>query len=188
MIAAREQADRNPGWNEDQKLLQVDSFAAKHLAKITRTFDNTRNRLVQSITYIEAELTTPIEAQAAGGVAAEVRAHIKGLTTAERMTVIQRAIEEGDHIVSTAVLGAPAMLTGIDANMQKTLTRFYHERQQPEKAKRLKVMQAAKAMIENDASKVFNEMEKAVGGSSSKAKKVREAQAKAEKALAFKDA
>ncbi len=72
VIAAREQADRNPGWNEDQKLLQVDSFAAKHLAKITRTFDNTRNRLVQSITYIEGELTTPIEAQAAGGVAAEV--------------------------------------------------------------------------------------------------------------------
>lgn len=185
---ARAVADRNPGWTEEQKLVQVDNFARKHLDKITRTFDSVRTNLEKGIAHLEGELSQPVESKAAGSIAAEVRAHFKALPTGERMKLIQQAIDDGDHIVATAVLGAPAMLSGIDANMQKTLTRFYHERHNPATAKRLKVMTAAKVLIEERAGLVFKEMERAVGGTSSKANKVREAQTAAEKALTFKDA
>ncbi len=185
---ARAHADKNPGWTDEQKLLQVDTFAGKHLAKIAQRFDTVRSELDRGINYLEGELSTALTEQAAATFGKEIREHVKGLTTPQRQKFIQDAIDAGDEQVVAGVLGAPAFLSGMDAVMQKTLTRFWNERQQPDKAKRLKVMQAAKAMIERDAGKVFAAMEKAVGGQSDKANKVREAQTAAEKALAFKDA
>jgi hypothetical protein len=103
------------------------------------------------------------------------------------MKLIQQAIDDGDHTVATAVLGAPAILSGIDANMQKTLTRMYHERHNPAMAKRLKVMTAAKVLIEERAGLVFKELEKAVGAPPHKAKALREAKTAAEKAFVMQD-
>lgn len=56
------------------------------------------------------------------------------------------------------------------------------------KAKRLKAMIGARELIERNAPTVFSAMERAVGGNSSQAKKIREANAAAEKLFASKDA
>lgn len=185
---ARAVADKNPGWTEEQKLLQVDNFARKHLDKITRTFDTTRANLEKGIAHLEQELSQPVTTRAAHPVASEIRTYVRGLGTAKLHSFIQSAIDNGDHDTVTAVLGAPAYLSGLTPEFQQTYLRFYHERNNPAAAKRLKAMQGAKALIEERAGLVFKAMEAAVGGTSTKANKVREAQTAAEKALSFKDA
>ncbi len=85
-------------------------------------------------------------------------------------------------------LGAPPFLSGLDANMQATLTRFWHAKQQPEKAARLKVMQGVRDMIEKRAGLVFREMEKAVGMRPDRVRELRNAKTEAEKAFLLKDA
>lgn len=185
---AREKAKTNPTWNEAAQILATDDLAQKVFARVAKVMDSTRVNLEKGIAHLEGELSKPVESKAAGSIAAEVRAHIKGLSTSERMTVIQRAINEGDHIVASSVLGAPAMLSGIDAKMQEILTRLYHERHNLATAKRLKVMQGAKALIEERGGLVFKELEKAVGVPPHKAKALREAKTAAEKAFVLKDA
>ncbi|MGX0876319.1 hypothetical protein ACSSV4_000996 [Roseovarius sp. MBR-154] len=185
--AAREQAKTNPTWNEATQVIMTDDLAQKMFARIAKGFDSVRTNLEKGIAHLEGELTQPVESKAAGTIAAEVRAHVKGLPTGERMKLIQQAIDDGDHIVATAVLGAPAILSGIDANMQKTLTPFYHERHNPATAKRLKVMTAAKVLIEERSGLVFKELEKAVGAPPHKAKALREAKTAAQKAFVMQD-
>lgn len=179
---------QNPGWTDEQKLLQVDTFAKKHFERMTRAFDSVLVSLNKGIAHLEGELSQPVTTKAAGSIAGEVRAHVKALPTEQRMSVIQKAIVESDHEVATAVLGAPAMLSGIEGGMQKVLLRQYHEKNNPAATKRLKAMQGAKELVEQRAGLIFKEVERAVGGTSAAANKVRKAQDAAEKALAFKEA
>ena len=78
-------------------------------------------------------------------------------------------------------------LSGLTPEFQKIYLRLYHEKNSPEKAKRLKVMQGAKTLIEERAGLVFKELEKAVGAPPHKAKALREAKTAAEKAFVLKD-
>lgn len=155
---------------------------------ITKGFDNARNHLVKGIRYLEGELNVPLTEAAAGAFGKEIRDHMKGLNTADRQAFIQRHIDAGDERVVSAILGAPPFLSGLDANMQATLTRFWHTKQQPEKAARLKVMQGARDMIEKRAGLVFREMEKAVGMRPDRVRALRNAKTEAEKAFLLKDA
>lgn len=183
----REKVEKNAAWTESHRLIQLDDFASKHRDRVTRTFDTTRTNLVRGIAALEADLSQPVAARAAASISAEVRAHFKALPTGKRMEAIRKAIDDGDHDVATAVLGAPAMLSGLDASMQKVLLRLYHERTNPAASKRLKVMQGAKELIERNAPLVFGQFEKAVGAPSHKIKKLREANSEAEKALIIRD-
>lgn len=92
-----------------------------------------------------------------------------------------------DHTSVAALLGAPAYLSGLDANFQQTYTRFWNERSAPEVAQRLKAMKGAKQMIEERAGLVFKELEKAVGAPPHKAAALRKAKTEAEQAFVLKD-
>lgn len=185
---ARAVAERNPAYTDEARLMKIDDFASKKLASVTRMFDNTRANLEKGIAFLEGELSQPVKALAGSSEAGEIRAYVAKLSTTERQTFIQKAIADGDEETVSAVLGAKHYLSGLNADMQKVLLRHWHERQNPDKARRLKAMQAAKELIERDGGKVFKEIDKAIGGSSTKAKKVREANEAAEKLFASKDA
>lgn len=185
---AREKAKTNPTWNEAQQIIHTQEFADKVMTTVTKQFDNARGNLVKGINYLEAELNVPLTEAAAGAFGKEIRDHMKGLNTAERQAFIQRHIDAGDERVVSAILGAPPFLSGLDANMQTTLTRFWHMKRQPDKAARLKVMQGAKDLIENRAGLVFKELEKAVGMRPDKVRLLRQAKTEAEKAFLLKDA
>lgn len=180
---ARAVAEKNPAWTDEQRLMQLDGYASKKLAHITRTFDTTRANLAKGISFLEVELAAPLEAKGAQSVSAEIRAHIKSLPSEKRHSFIQERIDAGDEMSVSAALGAPAYLSGLDDKFQQVYTRFWNEKVSPDMSKRLKVMMAAKEMIEQRAGLVFPALEKAVGGSSAMAKKIREANAAAEKAF-----
>lgn len=185
---ARAKAATNPEWNEAAQIIATDDFARKHLDRISRTFDGVRINLEKGITHIEAQLTAPITSKAAQSIAAEVRSFVRGMDTEKRHGFIQQALDSGDDVTITALLGAPAYLSGLNADFQQSYTRLYHERNSPEVAKRLLAMQGAKAMIEERAGLVFIEMEKAIGCPPAKAKRLREAKTAAEKAFIMNDA
>lgn len=185
--AAKEAAAHNPTWNEAMQIIHTDDFAQKHFAKISKSFDVTRSNLEKGITMLEQQLAAPIESKAAQSIAGEIRAFVRDMPTEKRHKFIQEAIDTGDEKTVSALLGAPAYLSGLDANFQQTYVRFWNERSAPEVAQRLKAMKGAKQMIEERAGLVFKELEKAVGAPPHKAAALRQAKTNAEKAFILQD-
>lgn len=185
---AREKARTNPTWNEAQQVIATDDFAQKQFAAIARGFDSARANLVRGIEHIENELSAPVTAKASQGVAAEIRAHTKTLSLTQRVSFLRQAIQNGDDVTATAVLGAPAYLSGLDPEIQALLLRDWHVRTSPEKAQRLKAMQGARDLIEERSGLVFKQLAKAVGAPPHKAQALRAAKTAAEKAFVMRDA
>jgi hypothetical protein len=185
---ARAQAAKNPTWNDAQQIIATSDFAQKHLDRITHGFDSVRANLDKVITAIEQQLNGPVESKAAASIAAEIRSHVKSMETAERHTFLQQAMDGGDSLTLSSVLGAPAYLSGLTADFQRTYIRMYHERNAPEVAKRLRAMKGAKVMIEERAGIVFTDLTKAVGAPPHKAKRLRDAKTASEKAFIMSDA
>lgn len=180
---ARAAAGRNPTWNDEQRLVEVQNLADKVFAGIARSFDSASAALTRSVTSLEQELSTPIAAKAAAGVAAEIRAFIKNMDVTERFAFLRQAVDDGDEQTISSVLGAPAYLSGIDKEMQGLFTRQWHERANPQTAKRLKAMKGALDMIGQRSGLVFKEMEKAVGAPQVKVQAIKKAKADAERAF-----
>ncbi|WP_269218941.1 hypothetical protein [Brevundimonas vesicularis] len=180
---AKAAADRNPSWTPDERLIQTQAFAEKTFASIARRFDSAGAALTRSIEALEAELSAPIASKAAQGVASEIRAYAKALQGGERMSFIQRAIDDGDDLTVGAVLGAPAYLSGIERKTQEVYTRAYHERANPLTAKKLRAMQGALDLIGQRSGLVFKEIEKAVGAPPHKVQALKKAKAHAERAF-----
>ena len=183
--AARKDGEKNQAWTPEILTIKLDDLASKKMNHITRTFDAEIERLNKGIHFLETELSQPVESQAVGSMAAEIRAYAKSLQTGELMTFIQQAIEDGDTLTVSSVLGGPAYLSGLDPKLSAVLLRQYHAKHNPEKAKRLKVMQGARDLIYANAGKVFPAMVKIVGAHPDKAKKLRDANTAAEKHFAM---
>lgn len=185
---ARAKAATNPSWTEAQQLLNVAKFAELHQEKITRKFDQVRKTLTTQIDAIESMLTTPLKhAAERPGIASEIRAHFKSLSNEQRWTALEDAQKEGQTEVLQAVLGSPGMLSGMNENERAVRTRLYHENQNPVISNRLKVMRAAKEMMEQRGGLVFGEVSKAIGADWRKIQKLREANTAAEQAFIVKD-
>lgn len=180
---ARESARRNPTWNDAQQVLATQDLADKAFARAARHVDASRSSLAKGIESLEKDLTAPIEARAAHPIAVEIRAHAKALPKDKRHAFISEAIRNADAATIEAVLGAPAYLSGLDAEFVETYTRMWRERVDPAAAKRLKAMQSAKALLERNAPLLHGEVAKAVGMAPDKVKRLRDAKTAAEKAF-----
>ena len=176
--------DRNQGWNEEQKTIQLSKFAEKKIAAATQTFDATMATLKKQIAHYETELSAPIEASVSIAYAAEIRSHVKGMDAKERLTFVQQALSGGDTVTMKALLSAPSYLSGITPDMQKIYLRQYHESIAPVPAKRLRALERARDLIMEHAPKMFEEFGKAVGASPRRAATLRQAQDAADEALA----
>lgn len=182
--AARETVSKDPTLTENAVAVQVADFADRQMAAVTRAFDAARSGLVKTIEHMERELSAPVTSLAAQSVSEEIRAHVKGLPDAQRAVFVKKAIDRGDAVTASAVLGAPAYLSGLDDAMCAPLLQHFHVTQNPVTARRLKTAIAAREMIEARASVVINGFEQAIGVPFHKVKLLREAQAKTRAALA----
>jgi hypothetical protein len=154
----------DPTLNEAGQLLKVDDFAQKRmLSKVYPLWDTASANLNDKVAVWEKEMTKEVVSKASQQVSSEVRAHMKGLKTGERMAAISQAIRDGDEVVASAVLGAPAMLSGLDDEMKGILLREYHERFNPALAKRLRAVTAARDLIDGRMGVLKKEVAKAVG-------------------------
>ncbi len=183
---AKAATSKNQAWNDEQKVLMVADFAEKTQTAITRKFDSAVASLTKGIDAMDAMLNNPIKADAERlNVAAEIRAHVKGLSLDERLKFLSDAQAAGDSESLRAVLGAPSYLSGLTEQERQVRTRMFHEKQSPETANRLKVMRAARDMLFQRAGLVLTEVEKGIGANWDKVQHLRKNQSAAEKALTF---
>jgi len=163
--------------------IATQDVADRVFTRVAKLLDGTGGNLKKGIASLESELTKPIEAQASHQISMEVRAHFKSLKLEDRMALLRRAINGGDHRSATAVLGGPSYLSGLPDEIHALMTREYHEKHNPDKAKRLKAMKAAYELIGERSGLLFKELEKAVGMSPHKVKELKERKLHADKML-----
>lgn len=184
---AREAAKSNPSWTEATQIMETQNLADKVFAKVAQRMDGSRASLEAGIAHLEKELNAPIELRSSHPLSVEIRAHVKSLPSADRMGFIKQAIDAGDHETARACFSGPAYLSGLEPGMQQSLLRIYREKANPAAAKRLKVLNSAKAYIEDRGGLVIKELEKAVGLPPHKVEQLRKAKTKAEQAFVLKD-
>lgn len=185
---ARETAAKNPSWTKAQQLLQVSQFAQKHQQRVLKQIDSVTKNLDKTIKAMDEMLTGPLEQQAGmGSVNEEIRRFVKSMSGEERRKFLTEANANGDTKTMTAVLGVPHYLTGMLPAEQAHYIREYHMRRSPETAARLKVMIAARDLLNERAPLIFGEVEKAMGQPWRKVEMIRKAHSEAEAALIIQD-
>ncbi|HCZ01730.1 MAG TPA: hypothetical protein DHV56_17330 [Rhodobacter sp.] len=195
VLDVRDMAVKNTAWSEDMRTIKVQEMADRAFAKFAPQLDKAFHNMRAGAELIEKQLSAPVEARAAHSISAEIRAHVKGLAERQGTSTldkrpgqsavgfVQAAIQNGDAATVTAVLGAPAYLSGIDPKMQEVLLRQWHEKANPVAAKRLRAMRAVMDLIQDRAPLIHMELERVVGKSPAYAKMLRDKHNAAEKAL-----
>lgn len=180
---AREAAKKNPTLNEAAQIIATQDVADRVFARVAKALDVTADNLKKGITYLEGELTKPIEAQGSHQISAEIRSHFKGLKPEERNVLLRRAINGGDHRTAAAVLSGPGYLSGFTDDMHAVMLRTYHEKHEPQKSKRLKAMKGAFDLLGERSGLLVTQIEKAVGKPPHEVQRLRQAKLEAERAL-----
>lgn len=181
---ASEAARSDPTLTEAAAVVKAADYGDRVLTGIAQRFDGAAANLKTIIDGIERELSAPVESRASNSLSAEIRSYCKSLPEGERMSFVRKAITDNDARTATAILGAPAYLSGIDAGMQSILTRMFHEHHEPLKAKRLKAAKAGLDLIGERSGLVFSVLSKAIGSDPKKVAKFRAAAVKTAKAFA----
>jgi len=160
---AKAAAATDPRLNEYGALLKVDDYARKRFEKIFPMWDAVLSSLTSKAEAWEKEMSKAVEQKASQMVSGEIRAHFKSLDNGARMVAIRQAIRDGDEVVATAVLGAPAMLSGLSPEMQAVHLREWHERSDPAMAKRLRAVTQMRDAVSERSASLHRERDKAVG-------------------------
>jgi hypothetical protein len=184
---AREASKHNPVWNESAQIINTYALAESVEKKLDKKIFHARSTLENGVAALEQELTAPVTAKASDPVASEIRAHAKSLESGERMSFMTDAISNGDQATATALLGAPPYLSGLEPKMQQTFTRMYHERMNPDAARRVKLMTAANQLLADRHSSIGKALQKAVGAPVKKVQALRDAKTAAERHFVLQD-
>jgi hypothetical protein len=182
---AREAADNNPGWTEEQRILNVSRGVEVAKQRALKRLSLAERDLRANIEHTERELSKPLTERAGmGTLNGEVRAYVAKLNRPERSKFMGEALERGDGPTLEAVLGAQPFLSGLTKVDHDHFTRMYHEKQNPSLVRRLDVMNRVLEKLERNAPVVQLQFEKAIGAKPSVVANLNNLQAQAEAALA----
>lgn len=181
---ASEAVRSDPTLTEAAAVVRIADYGDKAFTGMAQRFDAAAANLKTIVASIETELTAPVESRASSTLSAEIRSYVAKLPDGERMSFVMKAIKDDDTRTASAILGAPAYLSGLTSDMQAVLTRQFHEHSNPLQAKRLKAAQAGLELIGGRANLVFSQIQKAVGADHKKVARYRAAAAKTAKAFA----
>lgn len=181
---ARDAANGNPGWTEEQRILNVQRVAEKHRERVLKRFDLAHRDLVANITHTETELSRPLTERAGlGTLNGEVRAFARGLKRPERHALITEALEKDDGPTLEALLGAQPFLSGLSQADHEHYTRLYHEKKNPHLVRRLDVMNRFRERLDRIGPILREQFDKPVGAKPNIAGAIRAANDRAEAAL-----
>lgn len=186
---ARDLARNNPSWTEAAQIVATQDLADKVYERAAARFDKASASMKAGIALLEKDLTGPVAARAAHTISVEIRNYVRGLKAegGSAMDFVRKAIESGDHDSVSAVLGAPAYLSGLAPEAHAVLLRMYHAKARPVVEKRQRAMKAALALMDERSGLLHKELEKAVGVKPHIAHGLRKAKTAAEQAVVLKD-
>lgn len=180
---ACEAARADPTMTPAAAVVKGQALADKALTGMTRAFDAASDNLKTIIAGIEQEFNAPIECKAGTMMSSELRAYVAKLPDNERLDFVLRAIKDDDQRLATAVLGAPAVLSGLKPEMMSVLTQAFREHHQPLEAKRLKAAKAGLDLLGARAPAIFGDLAKAVGADRATVERHRAAAARTAEAV-----
>jgi hypothetical protein len=161
---AKAAAAEDLSMNDVGRLLKVDDYASKLMVgKVYPLWDTALATLTSKVAAWDKEMSKEVESKASERVSTEIRSHIFAMKPGERMSAISKAIKDGDDVVASAALGAPALLIGLDEDMKQILLREYHDKFNPAMAKRYRAAKSGLAQIEGKIGLLRSELTKAVG-------------------------
>lgn len=183
---ARDAAERNGAWSEGQKVLVVADAAFKQQQTLLRKFDNLTKTLDQQIKSMDEMLSGPLQQKAGvGSINTEIRNHVRDMPAEKRQKFLEDALARKDVTTLTALLGAPAYLSGLMDAEVTYYTRKYHELNHPEVVQRLTALRGAKTMVEERGPLIMGQVEKAMGADWGRVTALRQGNDKALEALKF---
>lgn len=181
---AREAADGNPGWTEEQRILNVQRVAEKHRSRVLKRFDLASRDLAANITHTEDELSRPLTERAGmGTLNGEVRAFVARLERPKRSAFMAEALERDDGPTLEAVLGAQPFLSGLTPVDHEHYLRLYHEKKNPHLVRRLDVMNRFLDKLDRIAPVLREQFDKPVGAKPNVASAIKVANDRAMAAL-----
>jgi len=146
---AKAGAAKNPTLNEYAQLVAVDTHATKVMSKVYASWSREVDKLNANITKLDKELNAPVEQRATASMASEIRAYFRDLKPGPRMNALRQAIEAGDEVTVTAVLGGRPYLSGLEPELHAEFLHDWHKAQRPLEAKKLAAMRQAAEMLNN---------------------------------------
>lgn len=133
-------------------------------------------------------MNTPLESDAEKmNISGEIRNYSRGLPLDERIRFLNDAVKNKDVKTLRAILGAPAYLSGMNDVEQKLRTREYHRAMQPQIGSRLQALTKTRDLLLDRSRLIFEEAQKAMGGSYKEIKRIRELHNRAHDALKFEN-
>lgn len=181
---AKEAVRRDLSLIDAGRTMKVDELGQRVFKKVAALFDTQMANLTKGIAHIEEKLNAPVNARAAHPIAAEIRAYVRAMPESDRPGFVFNAITRGDLVTAKAALAGPSYLCGLTPEGHAALLRKYHEQAAPEEAAKLSVMQGALKLLGNRGGMMFIALEEAVGAHPDAVRRMREAKARADKALA----
>jgi len=160
---ARAAASKNQVWNQWEKLLAIAPLARKKQEAMTRAVDTATRDLTKAAEQIEESLSKPLQARSLGVLNQEIRAHVRSLSSEERMKFINAAIKRGDEDALSSVLGVGPYLTGLGEAEHKMLVRRYNESRNPDDMRRLQATRSAIELLNQRSPLLWKQVEMAMG-------------------------
>lgn len=178
IIDARGKSERDPTLVHSQasQVLAVADYADKQIDAVTRKVDAAHQHIQAQITAAEAELSKSIPASGTP-LSGEVRAHAKAQKNPVQF--VSQLIADGDEQSVSAILGAPAYLSGLTNDMRAALTRAWHSKRNPALTAKLTLLQATDERLSRAGSAFVTSAEKAQGVNYKLIKQLRDAKAAA---------
>lgn len=184
IIQSRLAVQQDPTLTDAARAIAVADLADKLTAKVTKSVDASLAMLKKTIAAERAELSKPLAAAVNPELGREIRAHCKALKPAERLGFLQARARAGDTVTLSAVLKAPAYLSGVESDVLNTLNQELNRALNPQAVKRLAMLEAADERLSHAGAIFIASAERAVGVKHGVVAKLREQQARARKSLA----
>jgi DNA-binding Xre family transcriptional regulator len=142
------------------------------------------------VKHLENELAKPIKASAdRPGIAEQVRTHFKTMALDQRLPALRALIANGDTESASAILGAPAFLSGFETfkpEVMGPVVKELNAKMQPTVAKRLDAVRAASDFL-GKRSYLNTECVRVIGVSPNRLSKLRAGKSESERARALLD-
>lgn len=180
---AREQTASSPLLTKAAATLKVADLADKSERTVLTSLDSSRSILEGAIRNLHENLNKPFSDNSRP-MNSEIRNYFKSLSAKERSSALRDAIKKQDETTLRAVLSAPAYLSGLNPEEQNVYMHETNKAREPENFARLQTLQTALDRVNNiGLFTVHEQIEKGIGTSRREVDKLREKQARLEKAF-----
>lgn len=183
ILAARKVALANTLQTESKNIEEFSKAHEKAFNAASGKLDNAIQYARQAIADIEKQLNAPVEAPKNAGTASDIRNHVKNLPREEKGRFMAEAMANNDHETLTAILSAPAYLSGLTPIEHQHHKTEFKKRQNPELLSRLDLLKKTEAKVTSAGSKLVELSGQIHNYDASKLKAAKEADQKARRAL-----